>query len=449
MHHLATSLTIARKSSSFYKQFPVFSRLDCIPAHSNSFKSAKMYDTESNFTIVVLLILIAVYLYILISPGQPHLSAQLQRFVIPEDTKEQFTSFTSNTNVYSTSSWTYGKYDDNITAGGASKEWGAAGRRDDFFFDPSFGSVSSEVHEAIKPSEEFSCFAGWVSIRSEMNYKYLWMHTGESMWMGATATMDTPVHHKAFRTTPVDDSCTGGWILMQEGDNDGYLTMIPPSATSFTSDAWVVKVASADISIAKNDTSYHFLLESAGYILNRGSMAFVNVMPESEYSVRGHSSGWDRNQPAAREYGTMMHFAFVNQSDVDAAIAEENREISDALHQDEDLLRQIKQFPTSLEKRVISFGLYGGKPKYTTGAIRNAELAKDYFPGWVCRFYVTSDVPLPVLEKLKSLGSEILNIPPGKGYISGMFWRFLVAADDSVDRYIIRDADSRLNARDR
>ena len=30
-----------------------------------------------------------------------------------------------------------------------------------------------------------------------------------------------------------------------------------------------------------------------------------------------------------------------------------------------------------------------------------------------------------------------------------MFWRFLVADDPTVDRYIIRDSDSRLNARDR
>ena len=37
----------------------------------------------------------------------------------------------------------------------------------------------------------------------------------------------------------------------------------------------------------------------------------------------------------------------------------------------------------------------------------------------------------------------------GQGLISGMFHRFLVAADNSVDSYIIRDVDSRLNARDR
>ena len=35
------------------------------------------------------------------------------------------------------------------------------------------------------------------------------------------------------------------------------------------------------------------------------------------------------------------------------------------------------------------------------------------------------------------------------GGIGGMFWRFLVAADRDVDRFIIRDSDSRLNPRER
>ena len=98
---------------------------------------------------------------------------------------------------------------------------------------------------------------------------------------------------------------------------------------------------------------------------------------------------------------------------------------------------------------MISMGLYGTKEKYTHGAIRNAEMAKIYFPGWVCRYYVTSDVPHEVIAKLEALGAEIFKIPSGEGYISGMFWRFLVASDETVDRYIVRDVDSRPNSRDR
>jgi hypothetical protein len=101
------------------------------------------------------------------------------------------------------------------------------------------------------------------------------------------------------------------------------------------------------------------------------------------------------------------------------------------------------------ETRVISFALYGKSPKYNLGAMYNVEMAKVYFPGWKCRFYVTNDVLNLTINVLKDLGSEIEHIPPGMGKMSGMFWRFLVADDPKVDRYIIRDVDSRMNARDR
>ena len=32
--------------------------------------------------------------------------------------------------------------------------------------------------------------------------------------------------------------------------------------------------------------------------------------------------------------------------------------------------------------KIISFSLYGDNPKYTEGAIRNAEIANEYWPGW-------------------------------------------------------------------
>ena len=56
---------------------------------------------------------------------------------------------------------------------------------------------------------------------------------------------------------------------------------------------------------------------------------------------------------------------------------------------------------------------------------------------------MSSDVPEDVTTKLRRLGAELIQVKE-----RSMFSRFLVAADESVDRYIIRDADSRLNARD-
>ena len=39
-----------------------------------------------------------------------------------------------------------------------------------------------------------------------------------------------------------------------------------------------------------------------------------------------------------------------------------------------------------------------------------------YFPGWVCRYYVTSDVPPTIISQLRALGAEILDVPPGMAF---------------------------------
>ena len=212
------------------------------------------------------------------------------------------------------------------------------------------------------------------------------------------------------------------------------------------------------------------------------------------------------------------------------------------------LLGAIQRLPSSNETRVISYGLYGSDPKYTFGAIRNAEvitrsvpaapphhhlttttlppphhhrtaqqlphhfatpsqlqLAKVFYPGWTARFYHSSEVPQPVLAELLRLGAELVPMGNNEG-IAGMFWRFQVtnntlkfavctcvrvvlwvhashltwtpptlslslslslplsprttpyylrtinhkvASDPAVDRYLVRDTDSRLSARER
>ena len=37
--------------------------------------------------------------------------------------------------------------------------------------------------------------------------------------------------------------------------------------------------------------------------------------------------------------------------------------------------------------KLITFSLWGQDPKYLVGAIRNAELASEIYPDWICRFY--------------------------------------------------------------
>jgi hypothetical protein len=96
-------------------------------------------------------------------------------------------------------------------------------------------------------------------------------------------------------------------------------------------------------------------------------------------------------------------------------------------------------------KKIISFSLWGNNPKYTIGAIRNAELAKEIYPDWICRFYVGEDVADEIKTSLLDLNSEIVEM--GGSDWNGMFWRFFAA--DSDDIVISRDTDSRLGQREK
>ncbi len=100
-----------------------------------------------------------------------------------------------------------------------------------------------------------------------------------------------------------------------------------------------------------------------------------------------------------------------------------------------------------MSKRVISFSLWGQSKQYCCGAIANARLAPKLFPGWTCRFYCADDVPKRVVDDLKAEGAEIMPEHTGVGFV-GLFWRLKVADDVYVDRFIVRDTDSRLTPRD-
>jgi len=95
--------------------------------------------------------------------------------------------------------------------------------------------------------------------------------------------------------------------------------------------------------------------------------------------------------------------------------------------------------------KIISFSLWGDNPKYTIGAVKNAQLARRIYPDWLCRFYTGNDVPKNITEHLLSLDAEVIDMD-GTGW-NGMFWRFFAA--DSDDIVLSRDTDSRLNNREK
>jgi hypothetical protein len=98
-------------------------------------------------------------------------------------------------------------------------------------------------------------------------------------------------------------------------------------------------------------------------------------------------------------------------------------------------------------KKIISFSLWGDNPKYTVGAIKNAELIDTIYPGWIGRFYCGKSVPIDIIEILKTYTNvEVIEMEEN-GDWSGMFWRFYACEDSDV--MISRDTDSRLNLREK
>ena len=118
---------------------------------------------------------------------------------------------------------------------------------------------------------------------------------------------------------------------------------------------------------------------------------------------------------------------------------------------------------------VIALSLYGSSPRYTVAIQSSVLRLPKVFPGWELRVYYDHTVPEEILGKLRqheraaaapgadsSLAKlQLVNVTsvwpvgsPELSRISGAFYRFLVADDPSVDRWLSRDCDALLFERD-
>lgn len=98
---------------------------------------------------------------------------------------------------------------------------------------------------------------------------------------------------------------------------------------------------------------------------------------------------------------------------------------------------------------VLSFSLWGSGQSYLRGAIDNALAAAVLYPGWRVRFYLDNTVPVGVREALSMLGADVRMETAGQSDRQRLTWRFKVADDPHVGRYVVRDADSVVNPRER
>lgn len=100
-------------------------------------------------------------------------------------------------------------------------------------------------------------------------------------------------------------------------------------------------------------------------------------------------------------------------------------------------------------KKIISFTVWGDNPIYTIGALKNADLAKDIYPDWICRYYLGSSTPKDIINSLEGKDNvEVVLMKESGDYLSTL-WRFLPASEDDVEIMICRDSDSRLSAREK
>jgi len=102
-----------------------------------------------------------------------------------------------------------------------------------------------------------------------------------------------------------------------------------------------------------------------------------------------------------------------------------------------------------MKRNIISFSLWGNAEKYVNGSLENLKLAPEIYPDWSVRIYVDDSVPLDFCEELHKGGADVRLVNgPKRGSFYGAFWRFFVNDDETVDRFLIRDIDSRLNFRE-
>lgn len=252
---------------------------------------------------------------------------------------------------------------------------------------------------------------------------------------------------------------------IESGDGDGEMVWTVQNSGSA---AVGHKSKALNMNALHDDPRYHWLLENDGFLYNRASNAYINVFSQNDHVVRGHASritnpyGFSdtvdigKYIPSRKEYSGTVVYEHVDEKKVFESLEQELLIASEKEKLEKEYISQIQNFPSSTklhgtdDKWVISYGLYGNSEKYTAGALKNVELAKIYYPNWICRFYVASDVDAGTIQLLQSHSHvEVVRIPDGEGEVAGMFWRFMVAADPKVERYLVRDTDSRLSARER
>lgn len=98
-------------------------------------------------------------------------------------------------------------------------------------------------------------------------------------------------------------------------------------------------------------------------------------------------------------------------------------------------------------KKVISFTLFGSADKYCKGLLKNIEIIKESFPAFEVWVYVGDGVPEKIMNTMRA-NPNVRIIETGEVGLVNKFHRFFAIDDHEVEVMFVRDADSRIYARD-
>ena len=109
-----------------------------------------------------------------------------------------------------------------------------------------------------------------------------------------------------------------------------------------------------------------------------------------------------------------------------------------------------------MNKKVISYCLFGDKLKYCHGIVEAVISSNLIFLDWEVRIYYSvgkQAVPNSVINILKNLNCKLIpfsetNKCKGED-VEGMMWRFCPLGEDDVEFWLSRDADSRSSFREK
>lgn len=185
-------------------------------------------------------------------------------------------------------------------------------------------------------------------------------------------------------------------------------------------------------------------------LLNLGVMCSRAGLLERACEVYGRAAEIDANRFEIHD-GLANAMSRLHRYDEATTAGTRSLELKDALAPHKKPLALPQGSPAQWTKgkaNVLSYSLWGSHPRYLRGMLRNVVLGPDLYPGWEIRIHLDDTVPADFCRLVEELGARIERHLPGAPLREKLAWRFGVANDVSVGRFLVRDADSVINVRE-